>query len=156
MKNEKNEKIMYSNNFKKFNSLIFVFLLIISSCNDDPISSNIKNLIGFYKATTFIEPGSRDGGVDILANGGELTAQFTENHTVSGHLFIPDSIDSNYPPMDTNYCGTYTLVKDTLRFKNTSNVLEIPNIYFIVKNDLLESGDIIGRHNPFKIILTKQ
>jgi len=130
--------------------------MVTTSCNEDPITYNIRNLIGFYKATTFTEPGSHDGGVDILANGGELTVQFTENYTVSGHLFIPDSIESNYPPMDTNYSGIFTIDNDIVRFKNTHYILNEPQLYFIVKNGRLETEEVIGRGATFKIILEKQ
>jgi len=141
--------------------LIFYLFLILSSlviiyCNDDSLSVSDNSLSGLFKATTFVEPGINDTGVDILANNGILTVQFDENFTASGHLLIPKNIGSNYSSVDTNYSGTYTINGDTVRFQNTNEVLNNPDVYFIKRDSNLETPDYQGRWALFKIILKKQ
>ena len=143
---------------KIFIPLFFVFItLIIISCSDDSVTKvDDKSLTGLYKATTFIDPGSNDAGVDILANNGILTVQFVNNFTAFGQFVIPGNISSNYSPIDTNYSGNYTIKDDTVRFSNTIGVLDNPDVYFIINDATLETPDYQGRWALFKIILTKQ
>jgi len=138
--------------------LPFIFItIVIFSCSSDEVTGNdATRLSGLYKAIVFIEPGSNDEGLDILANNGLLTIQFDRNFTVSGQLIIPENIGSNYAPIDTNYGGTYTLNGDTLRFNNTNDILDNPVVYFIVKDSTIETPVYQGRFALFKIILEKQ
>ena len=139
--------------FLKLSLLFFLGL----ACSDDPVSSeNNSQLKGTYGATTFIEPGSADGGIDILENGGELTMEFRDNYFVEGRLMIPDNIGSNFSPVDTNYSGSYSLNEDTIRFSNTTDLLDSPTIYFLLRDSSLETPDYEGRLSLLKIILEKQ
>lgn len=128
-------------------------------CNNDSVT-DVERITGFYEATTFTEPGRHDGGVDILANGGMLTARLSSNFEVEGRLLIPENIESNFSPADTNYTGLFDLDDDTVRFKDTNTLLDIRPSYplmFIVKDTRLETvdWDENGRW-AIKIIMEKQ
>lgn len=150
--------VRWRKNMKKLTLLFFIFITLTTiSCSDDSVTDyDVTNLSGLFKAITFIEPGTNDSGVNILANNGKLTVQFGENLSASGQLLIPDNIESNYSPIDTNFAGSYILNGDTIRFKNTNVVLDNPNVYFINKGSTLETPDYQGRWALFKIILEKQ
>ncbi|PID60684.1 MAG: hypothetical protein CR986_03550 [Ignavibacteriae bacterium] len=142
---------------KYLTKIIYFILLLffLVSCDDDKITNNKDELSGTYKATKFTEPGSTDGGVDILANNGSLTLQFNKEQKVEGHLLIPADIGSNFAPIDTDFNGNYKVTNDTLRFSNTVDVLD-NNVYFLTKDSKLETPDYEGRRSLFKIILEKK
>ncbi len=130
---------------------ITLFILFIK-CNEKNLPEN-DQFYGSYKAVTFFEPGQLDGGVDILAKGGNLTAELTSDYKVKGYLYIPDSIGSNYSAQNTNYSGSFTLKADTLHFINTNTFLDNPQLFFIVKQKQLKTPEYSGRWKLFKIIL---
>ena len=130
-----------------------MFLAPTISCNDDSIT-NAERIAGFYEAIVFTEPGAHDGGVNILANGGVLTARLFSDFKVEGRLVIPEDIDSNFAPQDINYCGTFTVNVDTIRFVGAETLLD--QFPFIIKETRLETPDMTGRMALFKIILDKR
>ncbi len=134
-----------------------ILLVLFSSCKDDTlIEDNKIKIIGSFKATTFVEPGSLDAGVDILQAGGKFTVALKENYKISGNLFIPDNINSSFPKGDNNFIGSFTVSIDTVRFQGTGTLLDNPQLFFIYKNFSMESGGINGRGGLFKIIFVKQ
>lgn len=136
-------------------SLMLWNLVLSPSCNRLTTPED-EGIGGSYAATKFTEPGQLDGGVDILAKGGRLTAQLTSDFKAEGHLRIPDDIGSNFAPVDTNYAGEYTLDGDSLRFKNTRTFLDYHPWVFIVKGAWLETPDWTGRWGGTKIVLHKR
>lgn len=139
------------------NTFNIILLFLLSSCKDATLIEDDKTkIIGSYKATTFVEPGSHDAGVDILQAGGKFTVIFKENLKVTGNLFIPNNINSNFQKGDKNFSGSITVNIDTIRFQGTGTLLDNPQLFFIYKNSSIESGDIIGRGGLFKIIFVKQ
>lgn len=144
---------------------ILLFILAAASCDSDSVTNNdsipdVERITGFYEAVKFIEPGEHDGGVDILANGGVLTARLTSDFEVEGRLVIPGNIGSNFAPTDTNYTGLFDLDRDTVRFKDTNTLLDYYPSYplmFIVTGTRLETVDWeeSGRW-AIKIVMEKQ
>lgn len=135
----------------------FIFLVLLLSCKDGtPTEENKDKVFGSYRASTFVEPGSLDAGVDILQAGGKFTVTLAENFKASGNLLIPENIGSNYPKGEKNFDGYFIINKDTVKFQDTSTLLDNPQLFFIHKNSSLESGAIIGRGGLFKIIFVKQ
>lgn len=134
-----------------------ILLILFSSCKDDTLIEDDKTkIIGPFKATTFVEPGSLDAGVDILQAGGKFTVTLKENYKVSGNLFIPENINSSFPKGEKNFDGSFTVSIDTVRFQGTGTLLDNPQLFFIYKNFSMESGGITGRGGLFKIIFVKQ
>lgn len=133
--------------------LLLTIGLTIFSCKDKSVNS-VDQIIGSYKAIVFREPGSQDGGVDILAKGGMLTTRLLSDLKAEGKLVIPDNIGSNFAPTDMNYNGTFTFDADSVHFKNTQTLLDYYS--FIRKGTRLETPDMIGRMASFKIILEKE
>lgn len=138
--------------------LIFIMLLslTVTACKkektDNPIAPDA--MTGTYQAVVCTEPGQHDRGVDILANGGQLTARLSSDLKVEGYVKIPSGIGSNFPPLDKNYSGTFSVSGDTVKINNTGIILDEYSP-FVFKNSRLESVDRVGRGNPFKLILEK-
>lgn len=136
-------------------AMMFIMIFLIFACERNSSVDAIGRITGDYKAIVFQEPGQHDGGVDILANGGSLTARFLKDFNVEGYILIPEDIGSNYAPIDTTYVGTFTMDGDSIQFKNTGTPLD--NLSpFLIKDSLIESIDKPGRGTAFKIILEKQ
>jgi hypothetical protein len=95
--------------------LLSLFIIILGCENENPIDP-IQELEGTYKSTTFIEPGSHDGGIDIHAAGGFLTIEFKNNSNFTAERFIPDTLDSNYPGGKILFEGAYSLKNDSIMF----------------------------------------
>lgn len=125
------------------------------ACNDDA-ATELERVTGTYWATTFTEPGQLDGGIDILANGGILTARLRSNYEVEGQLLIPENIESNFAPTDVDYYGEFNLEGDSIHLVNTETFLDQDPYMFIIKDSRLETPDWTGRWAPTKIILDKQ
>jgi hypothetical protein len=136
-----------------WNAVILIGLLTTSSCKDSTVN-DIDGIVGSYNAVIFREPGSSDGGVDILREGGGLTLRLWSDFRAEGKLFIPENIGSNYPPTDTNYSGTLDLNRDTIRVRSTQTLLD--QFPLIAKDHRLETPDMPGRMATFKIIFEKQ
>jgi hypothetical protein len=137
--------------------LIFIAIYALCTVNFSSCNNSIteaERIAGFYRATTFTEPGEHDGGVDILANGGILTARLSSNSGVEGRIVIPGNIGSNFAPVDVNYSGIFSVNEDTMHFENTETLLDLP--VFIIYEHRLETPDMTGRMALFKIILEKQ
>jgi hypothetical protein len=133
---------------------LFLLLTFVFACNDEGIT-NVDRVAGFYKAIVFQVLGSRDQPIDILAEGGALTAQLSKDFKVEGSIMIPAGIDSNNPGRNTTYSGIYTLSGDTLVFKNTATPMDALSP-FLIRGSHLESIDKPGRGRGFKILLEKQ
>jgi hypothetical protein len=135
-------------------AMMFLFIFLFFACERSSPVDDIDRIKGDYKAIVFEEPGQLDGGVDILANGGSLTARLFQNFYVEGYILIPEDIGSNYAPIDTTYMGTFILAGDSIQFKNTSTPLDHLSPFFI-NGSLLVSKDRRGR-GPGFMILEKQ
>ncbi len=134
---------------------LFLLLTFVFACNNDEGILNVDRVVGFYRAIVFTEPGRLDGGVDILAKGGELSARLLKKDLkVEGYIRIPAGVESNFPPMDTIYTGTFALAADTLHIKNTHTPLDSYSP-FLVKGNRLESIDKDVRWR-IKMVLEKK
>lgn len=137
----------------KYKKLFIVILLFFFfGCNDDNNNDYYTNLVGDYKATTFIEPGSDDSGVDILKNGGYLYLTLYNDSKFYYEVFIPEGINSNYSSGKFVYTGDYTVKEDTI-FLNDEPIFWTDLIWNKTLNKL-ETKDIQSRE-PYKIILVK-
>jgi hypothetical protein len=140
---------------KHSRALSLGIMLVVMACNNDTVTG-LDRVIGMYSATTFTEPGQHDGGVDILVNGGILTARLRSNYEVEGHLLIPENIGSNFTATDVDYYGEFNLDGDNIHFVNTETFLDQDPYIFIIRDSRLETPDWTGRWAPTKIILDKQ
>lgn len=137
-------------NHKKIIVIIFAlsFLMMSTYCKENineliQIDPDAMRVAGNYIATTFIIPGSADGHVDILANGGFITVILSLDFTARGRIVIPKH-PSLRGDFDETFEGSYTVKNDSLQFKNMDNVLSNPQLYFIVKEKKLEGQLIIN------------
>jgi hypothetical protein len=140
---------------------MYSLLLLLSStfCSDDIIEPiqydpDAMRVAGNYIATIFIIPGNNDGSVDVLANGGMISAILFPDFTVRGRVVIPKHPNLRGDGFDEIFEGIYTLKNDSLQFKNFQNVLSIPQLYFLNKPPRLE-GQLISI-SPIIITLEKQ
>lgn len=134
--------------------MISLLLLSVTFCNNNIIEPiqydpNAMRVAGSYIATTFIVPGSNDASVDVLANGGMITAILSFNYKVSGRMVMPSHPNLNGEGFDEIYEGTYIVKNDSLQFKGTDNALSHPQLYFIIKESKLEAN--LFAHSPLKI-----
>lgn len=142
--------------------IVFASVAFLGACEndkivtpDDEINPEVERVVGFYKATTFTEPGDDDSGVDIGAEGGVVVAQLHSDLTVEGYYFIPENIGTNFAPRDMLYKGTFSLDNDTLRFKDT-DVTVLDEYPYMVHADRLEMPQQSGRLSLLKVIMEKQ
>ena len=138
---------MYS--FKKY--LLLLFIVFVGCNNEQPTEIN-SDLFGLYEASTFIEPGANDGGVNIISSGGYLKISFDHDFSFSAEIFIPENISSNYPDGITNYSGSYSIENNTLKF-NSSFIVD--ELIWEKGNKIFISKEVPLRGQPFKIILYK-
>ena len=136
---------------KKLSVMLLIQILLFFSCKDNPTESN-DVLFGFYEASTFIEPGANDGGINIIASGGYLKINFESDFSYSAELFIPENLLSNYPSGITNYESSYSIVNNNLEF-NSSFIVD--KLIWEKENNILISKDAPLRGQPFEIILYK-
>jgi len=130
---------------------LFIQIILFFGCNNNPTESN-DELFGLYEASTFIEPGANDGGVNILASGGYLKISFNGDLSFTAEMYIPENILNTYPNGITNYEGSYLVVKNTLKI-NSSFIVD--ELIWEKENKILISKDVSLRGQPFKIILYK-
>ena len=138
--------------------MISLLLLSITFCSDNIIEPiqydpNAMRVAGNYIATTFVVPGSNDGSVDVLANGGMISVILSLDFTVRGRMIMPSHPNLQGEGFDEVFGGSYTIKNDSLQFKNFQNALSHPQIYFIIKLDKLEA--YLQAHSPVKIILER-
>ena len=131
--------------------ILLLQLFLFFGCNDNSIESN-DTLFGLYEASTFLEPGGNDGGINIIASGGYLKINFKDDFSFYAELFIPENILSNYPTGLTSYEGSYSVVKDGLEF---NSAFIVDKLIWEKENKILISKDAPFRGQPFKIILYK-
>ena len=133
---------------------IFYFLLILAfvGCNNEQPTETNQDYFGLYESSTFIEPGSNDGGVDIQSLGGYLKISLKNNHNFTAELFIPEKALSNYPKGVTNYEGKYLLENNGIQF--TSSFI-VNKLVWNKSTKQLESSEVPSRGQPFKIVLDK-
>jgi len=132
-------------------SIILLQIFLLFGCNDNSIESN-DELFGLYEASTFIEPGANDGGVNIIASGGYMKINFKNDFSFSAEIFIPEGILSNYSSGTTNYSGSYSIENNILKF-NTSFIVD--ELIWEKGNKIFISKDVPLRGQPFEIILYK-
>lgn len=140
---------------KKTKNLIFIIsLLFINACTsfNEPIKydPDVERVAGKYEATTFWVPGSHDGGVDILINGGKVEIELKASKEVIGLLIIPDSINSGYAAVNGNFSGNFKINEDTLRFIDTNTFLDNKSLFFHINDTSIVSTNIYA---PFGIEL---
>ncbi len=136
--------------------ILFIFFIFFGllGCDNDNNNEYYSNLIGDYEATTFVEPGASDQGVDILANGGYLHLTLYNNAQFSLEMFIPNNINSNYSTDEKWFFNSnYTIKADSIYFNQLSH--PFPNSILVWHKIInkLETMDVEPRGKPFKIIL---
>ncbi|GAB6282128.1 MAG: hypothetical protein STSR0008_08720 [Ignavibacterium sp.] len=137
----------------KFRKLFIVILLsFFFGCDDDNNNGYYSNLVGDYKATTFIEPGSNDAGADILQNGGYLYLTLYNDSKFYYEVFIPEKINSNYAPGKFTYKGDYTVKEDTISLND--GPIFLADLIWNKTLNKLETRDFQS-WGPYKIILEK-
>lgn len=136
---------------KTLSVILLLQIFLIFGCNNNPTESNLE-LFGLYEASTFIEPGANDGGVNIISSGGYLKITFNNDFDFSAEMFIPENISSNYPNGNTTYEGSYSIINNTLNF-GSSFIVEA--LIWEKENKILVSKEAPLRGQPFKIILYK-
>ena len=134
-------------------TILFMFSCSENTVTEDQDPKKVDEIAGLYEAIVFTEPGTHDGGVDILDNGGSLTATLLNDYRVEGHLVIPDSIDSNFPPTDTSFEGNFSIDVDTVRFENTGTFLDSDPWMFIITDEHLSTPEWTGRWALTEIVL---
>ena len=132
--------------------LILICLLFVYSCKDEQPVVSGDELPGLYISSTFIEPGSLDGGIDIIACGGYIELTLKDNFEYSAEMFIPENIYSNHAPGTRQYEGTYALKSDTLKLSHSISFAQ--NFKWSKQERRLESFGVYLR-GPFKLILDK-
>jgi len=135
---------------KKLSAILLLQIILFFGCKDNSTESN-DELFGLYEASTFIEPGANDGGVNILASGGYLKINFKNDFSFSAELFVPENLLSNYPSGIANYNGSYLILNNTLKL-NSSFIVE--ELIWEKENKILVSKEVPLRGQPFKIILS--
>ena len=130
---------------------LMLFLFLFVSCSHELPTETNHSLFGLYKSSTFIEPGSLDGGVDIQANGGYLNITLFYSYEFTAELLIPETIQSNYAEGVWHYKGIYKLESDTLNFISGGFIIKY--LRWDKQNNQLESFEAPARGRPFKIIL---
>ncbi len=128
-------------------------LIVFIACNKEQSSEPTSELYGTYESNRFIEPGSADGGVDILSSGGYLRIALDDNSKFQSELFIPQGVASNYPKGHTSYDGSFSIKDHTVIFDSANFFLD--SIRWEPQNKKLETFEVPPRGQPFKIILYK-
>lgn len=137
----------------KFRKLfILVIFLSFFGCDENNNNEYYTNLVGDYKATTFIEPGSNDGGTDILANGGYLNLTLYNDGKFYYEVFIPEGINLNYSSGKFTYKGEYTIKADTIILNDQP--IFLTELIWDKMSDKLETKEVMWR-GPYKIIIEK-
>ena len=139
--------------------LASAFLLLTPGC--DSIENHegpYEEIAGLYEAVIFTEPGAHDGGVDIIAAGGQLTLRLEANGEMSGHIVIPSDIESNYAPISAQIQGRFDLEIDTVYFQEVNPAGALPFNEAEWKSDRheIESFDFQGHMASFKVVLKRQ
>lgn len=143
---------------KKSVVIILLIALVHISCKDkdptEPIDPNILRVAGKYVATTFILPGNDNGPVDVLMNGGSITADLSTSLTAKGRVIIPRHPNLRGDDFDEGFDAIFTLKNDSLQFKNTENLLSNPQLFFVLRENNLEA--IMEGISQTIIVLTKE
>lgn len=108
---------------------------------------------GNYIATKFIIPGNNDGSVNVLANGGMISAILSPDFRVKGKMIIPKHPNLSGDGFNETFEGYFTMRNDSLQFKSMYNFLSIPQLYFINKPPKLEGQ--LNSISPIIITLEK-
>ena len=132
---------------------LFIFILAFIACNKEQSNEPISELPGMYESNRFIEPGSADGGVNILSSGGHLRITFDDDFIFHSELFIPQAAASNYPQGYTHYDGSFSIMDQTIKFDSANFFLD--SIRWEPESKKLETFEVSPRGQPFKIILYK-
>jgi hypothetical protein len=132
--------------------ILLILLFFVTGCGNDQPVETYQDLFGTYESLTFIEPGSADGGIDILKAGGYLRIILNHNYEYSAELFIRENIQSNYAPGKHNYAGTYSVKDDIISF---SSLYIVNQMKWERETKLLKSLEVPPRGRPFEIVLFK-
>lgn len=151
----------FSKNHTKKYFLLIVVLLIIpvllaGRCSTD--SSIPEQIIGSYEAVEFFGIAEKDGSVDILVNGGNVTLQLHKNYHLEGEIKIPEDIGTSLPPINTMFSGTFNVSNeaDTLWVENTETPLDYLSPFLISPTHLATIKQTKPNRGEQYIIFEKQ
>jgi hypothetical protein len=101
-------------------SLLLVLLASPAACDDGTDPSN--DVTGQYQATTFTITRVGLPPADVLAAGGSMTLELTEDGRTAGNLFIPQSLTDDPQDLELSLVGTYTRSGDTVHLLHDGSV----------------------------------
>ncbi len=82
-------------------SILLALTLGSTACGSDPTSVTVERVVGDYEATVL-----QIQDVDVLAAGGHLHLSLARDSTVSGELFVPESLGG---PTSVDMSGTFRI-----------------------------------------------
>jgi hypothetical protein len=130
-------------------------LLILSSlaaCSDG--TSPNAELAGSYQATTFLLTRQGSPPVDVLAAGGSMGAELTQDGTVGANLYIPASLIDDPDGFEVMLYGTYSRFGDRIQFQHDQGDSILEDMAWIIgPNTLSATGHDV--HGTIEITLTR-
>lgn len=138
------------NKIKSRLALALIFLPVLIGCGrENPVSTE-NTLIGQYESIEFIQPGSNDTGIDVIAEGGSLTLLLESNGLYKAVLYIPENINIFLPKGISVHEGVYSYQNGIVRLEQFFSINEfIPNH----KNNTLTSKEVTAR-GPMRIVFS--
>lgn len=124
-------------------STLLVFGL--AACGDDPVTPTLELVAGTYEATSFTAEGQ-----DILAAGGSLTLTLDTDGTVSGNLFVPESVGG---PIDADMAGTFVLTGSSITIEQAADTF-VRDTDWTWSNGALQ-GTFTGSSGTVSVVLER-
>jgi hypothetical protein len=126
-------------------------LLLAGACADDP---NVPpaGVPGAYHATSFT---ATSGGpvVNLLAAGATLSMTLADDHTTSGRLTVPASVDGGMA-IDESLAGSWRQSRDTVYFDGPADTF-IRDVPFVIRGATL-AADEVAPEVHLQVTLSKE
>jgi hypothetical protein len=136
---------------KRWTFLMMVLLMGVAACDTDTTGPE-GPLDGTYTATYFRITPPDESEVDVLAAGGSLTINITENLATSGNLIVPSSITGG---VTASMAGSATVSGSVVTFEQAIDTFvrdlswTRTNLGLVVTDQVIEGAE-------YTITLTKQ
>jgi hypothetical protein len=101
-------------------SLLLLLLASLGACGDETNPS--EDVTGHYQATTFTITRVGIPPLDVLAAGGSMTLELTEDGRAAGNVFIPQALTDDPQDFEVILVGTYTRSGDTVHLQHNGSV----------------------------------
>ena len=131
--------------------LAFVLLTAVDACRrpTDP-----DPLVGTYLATTFTVSSAGQGTVNVLAEGGTLGLNVSNNYVVTGTLIVPPSLNGG-----TTFTASMAGVLDTtgsrIRFVQSADTF-VRGLTFTLVENRLEAVNQTVSGTTYELVLARQ